>query len=290
MKGYLAVLGAVALSVSGSDALAQTQVRVEKGIAVAGHAGAFAGPAFHFMGVEAGFAGEAVRNAPFSGKQVTEQTQTLADGNKIRHTMSAQYYRDSEGRTRIENTLSMLGPWSSDKPKTSIMIHDPVAGRHYILDADDHTYQKMDVKASEDHLVVMDRPMTAPVADTQQAQETSEDLGTKDIQGLSCKGTRTTTVIAAETVGNEQPIKIMDERWYSSDLQMALETRHSDPRMGEVWTHFETLTRGNPDPNLFQPPADFSEDAMKPGVGVFQKMIRRVPADAPAPVEEEHQE
>ena len=41
-----------------------------------------------------------VKGAPYTAKAITTMTQTLADGNKIKHTSEVDLARDSEGRTR----------------------------------------------------------------------------------------------------------------------------------------------------------------------------------------------
>ena len=58
---------------------------------------------------------------------------------------------------------------------------------------------------------------------------TKEDLGEQVIEGVTAKGTRTTTVIPAGAIGNELPITVTSEEWFSPDLQGAGddETRRS---------------------------------------------------------------
>ncbi len=78
--------------------------------------------------------GPVVKGKPYSARSITESTQTLADGNRITQRNEAVIYRDSEGRTRREQTLSGVGPWQAGEPVTMINIHDPVAGKSYVLD------------------------------------------------------------------------------------------------------------------------------------------------------------
>src|SRR5215472_2176469 len=75
--------------------------------------------------------GPAVKNAPYSAVEVTENTQMLADGNRIHRENQVPVYRDSEGRVRREN--------SSDQ----IMIWDPVANASYLLNPRTQTARKM---------------------------------------------------------------------------------------------------------------------------------------------------
>src|SRR5437762_247413 len=59
---------------------------------------------FVFINSEFSFDGKVVKNAPYSGAAVTETTQTLSDGNRIVRKNTASIFRDSEGRTRREQS------------------------------------------------------------------------------------------------------------------------------------------------------------------------------------------
>jgi hypothetical protein len=88
------------------------------------------------------FDGKLVKGAPYSAEAVTENTQTLSDGNRIVNKSTASVYRDSEGRTRREQTLKAIGPFAGEAPQT-IFINDPVAGVNYTLDSRTHLARKM---------------------------------------------------------------------------------------------------------------------------------------------------
>ena len=51
-----------------------------------------------YVAAEGSVPGNVVKGAPYSAQAVTETTQVLADGNRIRHNNTAQVYRDSDGR------------------------------------------------------------------------------------------------------------------------------------------------------------------------------------------------
>jgi hypothetical protein len=85
----------------------------------------------------------------------------------------------------------------------------------------------------------------------------TESLGTQVIEGVEAQGTRTRTVIGAGEIGNERPIEIVSERWYSPELQVVVKSLHSDPRLGETTYRLTGLSRGEPDRSLFEVPADF---------------------------------
>jgi hypothetical protein len=90
-----------------------------------------------------------------------------------------------------------------------------------------------------------------------QAQIATEDLGTKNIEGVQANGTRTTRTIPAGQIGNDKPISIVTEVWISPDLQTVVYSKRSDPRMGEQIFSLTNIVRGQPDPSLFTIPADF---------------------------------
>jgi len=95
-----------------------------------------------FLGAEAGIPGHVVKNAPFSADIVTERTQTLSDGNHIKQSTTVHLSRDSEGRTRSEQSLSSLaanGLASPTSNRTVVFIHDPVAGASYALNSNNKT-------------------------------------------------------------------------------------------------------------------------------------------------------
>src|SRR5690349_281058 len=60
------------------------------------------------MGAEAGAPGRVVKGAPYSADVITETTQAFPDGNRIHQINTMRVYRDSEGRTRREQSLNSL--------------------------------------------------------------------------------------------------------------------------------------------------------------------------------------
>jgi hypothetical protein len=86
----------------------------------------------------------------------------------------------------------------------------------------------------------------------------STPLEHKMIDGLPVEGRKTTTVIPAGQIGNEQPITITSEEWRSVDLNVLVQTRHSDPRTGESFYRLSNIIRAEPDPSLFMVPTDYT--------------------------------
>jgi hypothetical protein len=90
------------------------------------------------------------------------------------------------------------------------------------------------------------------------AKTTREDLGQQNIEGVTATGTRSTTEIPAGAIGNEQPLKIVSEQWYSPELQVLVLTKHSDPRSGETTYRLTGIVRAEPARSLFELPPDYT--------------------------------
>jgi hypothetical protein len=241
------------------------------------------GGAISFIAREFGFnSGKTVTGAPYSAEQLTEHVQTLADGNRILNNTATKVYRDSQGRTRTETTLPAFA--GGPTPPVMVTIADPVAGATYILNSATKTAQKVVLKPMNVPQVKSTAPLpplpplstpgfaAGPVVITTTAglpkpDVKTEALGTQEINGVMASGTRTTEIIPAGAVGNEQPIQTVSERWFSPELQIVVKAVHTDPRMGQTTETLTNLNRSEPDPSLFQVPADYTVMEPKaPGV------------------------
>lgn len=110
----------------------------------------------------------------------------------------------------------------------------------------------------------------------------TEKLEARSFDGLMAEGKRTTVTIPAGEIGNEQPIQIVDEHWYSPELQVTVMTRHSDPRSGETTYRLTNISRAEPAAALFQVPSDYTvKEAGVPGPGVRRTFRRTAPPPQP---------
>jgi hypothetical protein len=93
--------------------------------------------------------------------------------------------------------------------------------------------------------------------ETATGNTTREDLGQQTIEGVAANGTRTTTVLPAGSIGNDQPIEIVSEQWFSPDLEVLVLTKHSDPRVGDTTFRMTGIVRAAPASALFEVPSDY---------------------------------
>jgi hypothetical protein len=84
-----------------------------------------------------------------------------------------------------------------------------------------------------------------------------ESLGKQVMEGVNAEGTRSVSTIEAGAIGNDRPIQISSESWYSPDLQMMIMSKHSDPRTGDESFRLTNITRAEPAAYLFQVPAGY---------------------------------
>jgi hypothetical protein len=110
-----------------------------------------------------------------------------------------------------------------------------------------------------------------------------EQLGKQTIEGIEAEGQRATITIPAGEIGNEQPIHIISEQWYSPELQVIVMTRHSDPRMGETVYKLTNVNRAEPAHSFFEVPSDYTvKEAMEPKMKMMldrELQRSRKPAD-----------
>jgi hypothetical protein len=194
-----------------------------------------------------------VKRAPYQAEAQTELTRVLADGNRIVNKISASVARDSEGRTRRQETMNAVGGMLPvRRPLRLCFINDPVAGVSYVLDLDRHTAHKATRPPRRER-----RPPGKDERPPAPAEQT-ESLGTRTIEGLEAEGTRTTMTLPAGTIGNSKPIQIVSERWYSPELQLVILSKRQDPLMGDTVFRLTGITRTEPDGALFEVPQGFT--------------------------------
>jgi hypothetical protein len=233
--------------------------------------------------------GPTVKGAPYSALETVENTQTLFDGTHIDRTTQTMVYRDSEGRVRREtpDSIAIWDPVASVSywldPKTQTARKMPLGfavagpalhaqGGAGVMRFEYHTGGP---EAAAFPLMPPPGPPPPPpgnatfvaagvgpdslpmvLARSKMASK-NEPLGQQTIEGVNAEGTRVTSRIDAGEIGNDRPIQIVTERWYSRDLQTAVKTIHSDPRTGQETLQLTNISRTEPSPDLFQVPAGY---------------------------------
>jgi hypothetical protein len=248
---------------------------------------------------------QVVKGKPYSADTSTETVQTLADGNRIVHRTVSKFYRDSDGRTRREQTFGNVDPENPTPHEVKVFVDDPVNGAAYVLDPgsksgdkvqrspkflDERNGEFLDERSAKDEakrsMITLDNggdegvqnapgrmmikfrdehsgnPNTVIVPD-EKRDVVKEDLGTRNIEGVDCTGTRQTITIPASAVGNEKPIAIVTETWFAPAIAAVVESTTDDPRYGKTSYQLSNVLLNEPARSLFEPPASFKLDVRK---------------------------
>lgn len=207
-------------------------------------------PTAQFIGAEMRFGDRLIKNAPFSAEIVIETTRRLFDGSTITKQTKGAIYRDAAGRTRREQPLESIGGFSvvgeNGAPQKLIFINDFTAKMQYFLDTNR--------KIARQNPLPDNRP---PLGDTAPQGAKTESLGTKLIEGVNAEGTRVTAEIPAGQIGNDKPLAVVTERWFSPELQIVVMSRHLDPIAGEHVFRLVNIKKGEPAAELFSVPNDY---------------------------------
>jgi hypothetical protein len=85
----------------------------------------------------------------------------------------------------------------------------------------------------------------------------TKSLGMREFDGIKAEGRQTTHTIPAGDIGNEKPIVVTRERWFSPELHVVVYAKTSDPRAGDTVYRLANAKRGEPPADLFKVPADY---------------------------------
>jgi hypothetical protein len=255
-----------------------------------------------------------VTGKPFMASVEMETNQTLADGNHITNKQRITVARDSQGRTRREETLP--APSGDGQQVKTVFISDPVAQANYVL-GPDHVAHKFPFLKSGSPPDITSTGQPAPQGNQQGSQPSfqqgsqhvqrfstagapagageiglnasfdgpvnaitstgpgeaggmalnvsvnapgdskTDPLGTQTISGVQADGNRNTLTIPAGQMGNDTPLVITDERWYSQELQATVMSKHNDPRLGESLYQLTNIQKIEPPASMFQVPSDY---------------------------------
>jgi hypothetical protein len=190
-------------------------------------------------------------------------------------TMDAKFAIDGGGR----GGGRALGPGpAADPAPRFVLINDPVERVSYTIDD-----QRKEARLSPMHAMLVKRnagaielaehkrleaeltkkgqavePLRAHHPDVVTATKaTVESLGTRQIEGVTATGVRTTTTIPAGQIGNLLPIDLVTERWFSEELGMSVLITRRDPRSGDTTYRLTNIVRNQPPPDLFAVPSDY---------------------------------
>jgi len=206
-----------------------------------------------------------VTGAPYSAEGEIERITYLPDGNRIIHTDTQSVARDSQGRVRREMTITSVGPLEVKGPHAAL-ITDPVLKRQIFLNMDTkvatikpRSFFRLGPSTEDETKKNQEKTGAKPSDRRPQVDDAkTESLGTKVIEGLTVNGELNTWTIPAKKIGNEKPLKVSIENWYSPELQILVIRHRDDPRFGGQYNFtLKNIQRAEPKASLFKIPAGY---------------------------------
>lgn len=210
-----------------------------------------------------------VAGAPFSADVVSQSTQIQADGTPVTRETHGKMFRDSAGRTRSEIDLQSSVAGGA---RRFVTIVDPMQGTSIVLDVAAksatvfHLPAAPAINANKIRLAAATQTGRANVR--QLSPSGTEDLGSMMMEGFAVTGTRRAGASEAAKVSTQ---KVMTESWFSKELKIdLLVTRQGLPQSMSRTTRLTNITPGEPDPTVFQVPADYTVRDNSQSKGVTQ--------------------
>jgi len=219
---------------------------------------------------------------PFSAVGQTQSTTNFSDGNRIVRNNTVHYYRDGQGRVRVErnNVMEGIGINTSTNGviipvnSGSVVIDDPVSGERINL----MPQMKMAHVFKMPEGIKSGRVMPAPLPDesapfalmglgmgigangmtTESSAETTS-LGQQIVNGVTATGTRVVRVIPVGALGNEKPITSTLEEWKSAELGIPVRITAKSSLGGTLTYELRDLQRAEPDASLFTVPTGYKQ-------------------------------
>ncbi len=203
-----------------------------------------------------------LEGAPFVAQVDTEWSHLLADGTWATIKNHRLVARDTAGRIFQERRAFTPTGDVQQTRITELDYEDPVRQLLTVCEPLRRTCHEQDYQR---------RPITAMPAGTTGLKicgcasapgggiNIQEDvLGQQTIESLNAIGSREITTLPAEMFGNKTPQPVVKEFWYSPQLGINLVTRRFDPRSGAENFVVSQVSLAQPDPKLFEPPADYA--------------------------------
>jgi hypothetical protein len=185
-----------------------------------------------------------VPNRPYTAQVIERDVQTRANGAQVQRKTKIFEARDSQGRRWIESFQSD----NMDRPMM-VTLYIPLRRQFIQLFPGQRTAR------------VMTFPGTGPIPIHQNLhvlRTTTESLPGQTMQGIYAEGTRTTQVMPP---GADHGPNVVDvrETWISPDLKIVVFSKDTstDPDSEQITTEIRQLDRSEPNPALFEIPADY---------------------------------
>ncbi len=192
-------------------------------------------------------------NAPFTATVTAAWTRTLEDGNTLTIQNHRKVARDSSGRIFQERRWFVPNNGPTEPPLSELDFSNPELHELYICFPTERVCRLHDYSAPTEFNLI-----PAGELPNHNGTLTRVDLGKNTLEGLEVTGTRETTAIAANSIGNNRPLALTKVFWYSPQLGINLLVKRMDPRHGTQIFSVSDVKLVTPDPATFKLPKGYT--------------------------------
>ena len=199
-----------------------------------------------------------VLHAPFTSVVTAEWTKTLEDGSTVTRENHRVVVRDGNGRIFQERRMLVPKGGPAEPALMRTEISDPAKHTKYFCRPDEKVCALLEYEGPPADVVEQ-------VGSQGEGKMvlTREDLGKSNVSGVDVVGTRETRLIAAGVLGNDRPLTVTKEFWYSPQLGLNMQVKRVDPRFGVQTFTVTEVGLAEPDPKYFQLPAGYAVKDMR---------------------------
>jgi hypothetical protein len=162
---------------------------------------------------------------------------------------------------RLRAQAAGSGLFSPDPKQLATAAADPAASADSTAPWRMHAFSAHHLHAAMDGIPGSDEPVPTMRIDqpflAAPNPVRTENLGEQTILGFRVRGTRVITTLPVGQIGNDRPIDIVSEQWFSPDLELVMRSTHHDPWAGEFTTSVTKVSRGDQPAALFEIPSAY---------------------------------
>jgi hypothetical protein len=210
------------------------------------------------------------KDMPFSATRISTCDQALPDGTHVKGKRTTFEWRDAEGRTRREEyedfpvvtkrrLVTVVDPakhvyWTFSigpgADKTAILVHYKFRNETVLYPT---TYQTLPDGSTN-------RRSLARIVKPEGPGYRVEELQDSYVNDVWCEGERMEDMVRPGMMNNKSNHDelVVTEDWFSVDLHEEVLWKMDDPSLGKFRNELKNIDRSDPDPALFEPPADYA--------------------------------
>lgn len=190
-----------------------------------------------------------IAKIPFTAKAELETVNQLPDGTLITHKTYNRIARDILGRTYNERRKWMDPETGAEPQLLRIELYDPATRTRTEMFPPTKFARQWSSPPTTVALTGQNSPATLEIS--------KETIGVDTVEGVPVRGVRMTQTYKSGALGNDRPISVITEYWYSEELKINLLTKRTDPRFGVQTVRVTELARQEPDASLFVVSSDY---------------------------------